>query len=136
MNVPDQVIFWATVSAGGRLDRKTSWKAALEQMTVGVRKSGEVIQQKLNEQAFYHQVKDLADKTGQYLNPEWTELLMGLPVGYLDLTRLLTFPVSPLVRANINIRMNRRAQQRKRAFTTKNGYKRLGMRSYGSKPRR
>lgn len=71
-----------------------------------------------------------------YLNPAWEELLMGLPVGYLDLTRLQTFRVSPQVRATINIRMSRRAQRQKRASMRKNASKRLGTRLFGSRHRR
>lgn len=60
---------------------------------------------------------------GHYLNPAWEELLMGLPPGYLDLTRLQTFMVSQQGRAATSIRTSRRAQQRKRAHMRKNGFK-------------
>lgn len=73
---------------------------------------------------------------GQYLNPAWTELLMGLPPGYLDLTRLQTSQVSQRGRASINMRMNRRAQQRRKANTTRNASKHLATRLFGSKSRR
>lgn len=71
-----------------------------------------------------------------YLNPSWEELLMGLPPGYLDLTRLNTFRASPPVRAAISIHMSRRAQRRKRANTRKSKSKPWVTVSYGSKLRR
>lgn len=75
-------------------------------------------------------------KNGHYLNPQWECLLMGLPPGYLDLTRLETSPDGPLVRAYTNMLMNQRVQRRSKADMRKNKSKRLAMRLYGSKPHR
>lgn len=74
----------------------------------------------------------LGTTTG-YLNPDWEELLMGLPPGYTDLTRLRTFQASPQVRASISIRMSHRAQLRKKANMQRNAFRHSATRLSGNK---